>query len=387
MHPTFEGYPKNKSFIPMTVEEVIPIFDIGSDNQRIKAAYFEKLSELYDKGQFTAGHGVGSVEALEEIWSRYCSRRYALAVGSGTHALHLAAHGLGLKSGDEVIVPANTFAATALAPAATGAKIIACDVDAQTWNLSRRTVSDALTKNTKAIFAVNLYGNPAPYEELRDFGIPIVEDAAHSHGASYRGHMSGSAAGGGDYAAFSFFPTKVFGGIGDSGMLLLDDESAVDTLKAFRNCGQAKPHYATQIGSVYRMHAIQALFLLEKWRIFDDIVAHRRRLAAVYDACFASTPVIPQRIDAQDLSAYFAYVVRVPRREKTMEALLEKKIQTSVQYLHLLDEQPVWDKIAARSASVPNARSLSREILSLPMNSKVTTEGAVRVAETLLANL
>ena len=363
----------------------IPLFDISLDNQIIKKSFFQQLSDLYDKGQFTVGHGIGPVDDLEKLWAQYCNRKYAIGVGSGTHALQAASYALNLKSGDEVIVPANTFIATALAPALSGATIVSCDVDPETWNLSKKTVSNVISKNTKAIFSVNLYGNPAPYDDLRSFGIPIVEDAAHSHGALYKKNkISGSL---GDYSTFSFFPTKVFGGIGDSGMILFDDEEKIDILKAFRNCGQSKPHYASELGSVYRMHVVQALFLLEKWKIFESILEHRRKLATIYNEIFLRTPVIPQKVEDENVSSYFAYVVRVQRRENIIELLMKKGIQTSIQYRYLLDEQDVWRKISTRSTATPVAKSLSSEIISLPMNSKVTEEDVREVASILLDNI
>ncbi len=359
----------------------VRLFDIHLENGWIKEAFFRKLGDLYDRGAFTLGHQTGPVEELEGMFRQACRRRHALAVGAGTHALHMAAWALGLGPGDEVIVPANTFLATATAPALTGARVVACDVEEDTLNLSRRTVEAVLSKKTRAIFAVNLYGNPAPYEDLMPLGIPIVEDAAHSHGATCRDGVSG---GMGVASAFSFFPTKVLGGIGDSGMILFDEDAWEGRLRSFRNAGQEKAHYGVVPGNVYRMHVIQALFLLEKWTIFEKILAHRRRIAGIYDDCFQGSDIRTQHVPEGAQSAYFAYVVRVPDRESVVSRLALRKIPTTVQYRYLLDEQPVWSEIAARTSAVPVAKRISREILSLPMNTSVTDEQARYVAEVLL---
>lgn len=359
----------------------VRLFDIHLENSWIKEDFFRKLGEIYDQGAFTLGHQPGPVEELEQIFREACGRRHALAVGAGTHALHMAAWVLGLGPGDEVIVPANTFLATATAPALTGARIVACDVEEDTLNLSRRTVEAVMSGKTRAIFAVNLYGNPAPYEDLIPLGIPIVEDAAHSHGAVCRGGMSG---GMGRTSAFSFFPTKVFGGIGDSGMILFDEDAWESGLKSFRNAGQEKAHFGVVPGNVYRMHVIQALFLLEKWKILPKTLAHRRRIASIYDGYFQGSGVRIQRVLEGCQSSYFAYVVRVSDRESVVSRLAARKIPTTVQYRYLLDEQPVWDGIAARQSEIPVARKISKEILSLPMNTSVTDEQARHVAEVLL---
>lgn len=362
----------------------VKLVDINTENSWVKESFFRKLEALYDAGNFTLGYGTGPVEELEDILRGYCSRQYAVAVGAGTHALHTAAFALGLGPGDEVIVPANTFISTATAPAMMGATVVPCDVDPETLNLTRATVEAVMSERTRAIFAVNLYGSPYPFADLTELGVPLVEDAAHSHGAEHRGMPSGKL---GDYSIFSFFPTKVFGGIGDGGMVLFDDGSRYEALRAFRNCGQDQPHHAAVPGNVYRMHVVQALFLVEKWTVFERILAHRRRIAQVYDQHFHDTPVRPQRVLEGCRSSYFAYVVRVPHRDKVGERLRAQGIPWTVQYRYLLHQQPVWRQIPARVTDVPNAERALSEMLSLPMNCDVSEDQAAFVAETLLGCL
>lgn len=359
----------------------VKLSDLYTENSWIKESFFEKLSELYDAGNFTLGYSHGPVEDLENIFCEYCNRGYALGVNSGTFALEMASFALGLCPGDEVIVPPNTFIATASAPALCGATIVEADVDPETWNLSRETVEKVMSGRTRAIFAVNLYGNPFPYDELKDLGAPLVEDAAHSHGAEYKGEMSGSL---GKYSVFSFFPTKVFGAIGDGGMLLFDKDEQYELLRAYRNCGQAKSHYATVLASVGRLHVVQALFLVEKWKVFHRALTHRRRIAKVYDECFKGTPVRPQRVLDGCKSAYFAYVVRVPNRDAVGARLEELGIPWTIQYRYLLHQQPFWKEIKTRSTETPVAEEILSEIMSLPMNCSVTEEQVAHVADALL---
>jgi len=359
----------------------VKLFDLHKENSWIKEGFFRKFEILYDTGNFTLGYGRGPVEDLEDIFRNHCGCRHAIAVSSGTFALELASVALGLMAGDEVIVPANTYLTTATMPALRGATMVEADVDPETWNLSPATVAPLLTDKTRAIFAVNLYGNPCPYDELQEFGVPIVEDAAHSHGAEYLGRSSGAL---GNCSAFSFFPAKVFGGIGDGGMMLLDDGADVDVLRAYRNCGQLKPHYGIVPSPLGRMHVLQALFLIEKWSIFDKILGHRRRIAAVYDSYFKDSQVIPQRVPVGCRSSYFAYVVRVPKRDAVGEALQERGIPWTIQYRYLLHEQPFWLQISTQRTKTPVAERLSSEIMSLPMNCSVTEEQAGYVAENLL---
>ena len=359
----------------------VKLFDVKVENGWIKQSFFRALDTLYDAENFTLGYGEGPVEALESLWQTYCRRQHALAVSAGTHALHMAAVALALRPGDEVIVPANTFISTATAPAMLGATIVECDIDAATLNVSRSTVEAVMSKRTRAIFPVNLYGSPYPYEDLRELGVSLVEDAAHSHGATYKGVPSGRL---GDYSIFSFFPMKVVGGIGDGGMILFDSTEPYEMLRAFRNCGQQKAHYATVLGNVYRIHVLQAAFLLEKWKIFERVLEHRRRIAAVYDECFGDTPVKPQRILQDCQSSYFAYVVQIPDRDRTGERLKARGIPWTIQYRYLLHEQPVWSRMSCRTTPVPNAMKAASEIMSLPMNCSVTEEQAAYVAENLL---
>jgi dTDP-4-amino-4,6-dideoxygalactose transaminase len=359
----------------------VKLFDVRVENSWVKQSFFRKLEALYDSENFTLGYAEGPVEGLEHLWRSYCRRNHALGVGAGTHALHMAAFALGLGPGDEVIVPANTFVSTATSAAMVGATIVECDIDPNTLNVTRSTVESVMSDRTRGIFAVNLYGNPYPYDELKELNVPLVEDAAHSHGATYKDLPSGKL---GDYSILSFFPMKVFGGIGDSGMILFDDTEKYEALRGFRNCGQQKPHYATVLGNVYRMHVVQAVFLMEKWKIFKRILEHRRRIAAVYDECFQETPVRPQRILQGCRSSYFAYVVRVPKRESAGERLRARGIPWTIQYKYLLHEQPVWNQIQTKTTPVPNAQRAAAEIMSLPMNCSVTEDQARSVAETLL---
>lgn len=359
----------------------VKLFDLYTENSWIKEGFFERLSDLYDESNFTLGYSRGPVEELEDIFCKFCGRQYALGVNSGTFALEMASFALDLHPEDEVIVPANTFIATASAPARYGATIVEADVDPETWNLNKESVEKVISEHTRAIFAVNLYGNPFPYDELKDLGIPLVEDAAHSHGTEYKGKMSGSL---GNYSVFSFFPAKVFGAIGDAGMLLFDKDEQYEVLHAYRNCGQAKSHYATVLASVGRLHVVQALFLVEKWKIFHKALAHRRHIAEVYDEHFRETPVKPQRVLDGCKSSYFAYVVRVPNRDAVGTRLKKLGIPWTIQYRYLLHQQPFWKRIKTRSTETPIAEEVLSEIMSLPMNCSVTEEQAAYVADALL---
>ena len=206
-----------------------------------------------------------------------------MGFSSGTAALHAASFAIGLTSSDEVIVPANTFIATATAPAFCGAKIIVADIDDETLNINPNEIAKVISKKTKAIFAVNLYGNPVNYRELKQFNTKIIEDAAHSHGAVYNEKPSGSL---GHLSAFSFFPNKVFGGIGDGGMLSYSNKKYLKPLKSFRNAGQSKSHWGKNLGNVYRLSTTNALFLTKKRKIFSKLLNRRREIASMYDEGF-----------------------------------------------------------------------------------------------------
>lgn len=359
----------------------IKLFDVYEENQIVKERFFQRLETLYDASEFTLGYHEGPVEQLELLFAQYCGRKYAIAVNSGSFALDAASYLLDLKPGDEVIVPANTFLATATMPSLHQATIVEADIDPDTWNICPQSVEQAITEKTKAIFAVNMYGNPCNYEGLRKFGVPIVEDAAHSHGATYRGEMSGNL---GLFSAFSFFPTKVFGGIGDGGMLLFDKEDDEKVVRAYRNAGQEKPHYAIVPSLVGRMAVVQAAFLVEKWSIFEQLLAHRRKIAHIYDSYFKDSVVQPQKIEEGCQSAYFAYVISVPQREKVCEMLTLREIPWTIQYRYLLHEQPFWNRISSRTIQTPVAQQIIQQMISIPMNMSISEQQARYIAENVI---
>ena len=364
----------------------LQVFDLSAENAPVRESALSRLAALFDNSEFASGYRDGPVEELERTLARWCGRRYALGMGSGTLALEAAAIALDLGPGDEVVVPANTFLATAAAVAARGAKVVAADVDDQTWNLSAQTVARAVGPRTRAVFAVNLYGNPCPWDELEALGLPVVEDAAHSPGAQYAGRNGVRQSGGlGRLSAFSFFPSKTLGAIGDAGMVLFDDPAAVEPLRAWRNCGQGEKHRAVMLGTVARMDVLQAAFLLEKWRVFEAGLAHRRQLAAVYDECFRDSPVRTQRTLPGSLSGHWVYVVRVPDRAAVTTALQAADIGWSIQYPYLLQQQPFWEGVAARPLETPVADVFVQEILTLPLHRGLSEADVRRVAEVVLS--
>ena len=352
----------------------IKLFDIERENELIKNQYFESFSNLYDQGDFTLGFNDGPVEELEQLLREHTGRKFALGVSSGTFALEAASCALDIGPGDEVIVPANTFIATATAPANTGAKIVCADINYDNMNITHDTVKKVITKNTKAIYAVNMYGNPVDYDELNTFGLPVVEDAAHSLGSIIGNKPSGLF---GDLSCFSFFPTKVYGGIGDSGMVLFDNDEWFDLLKAYRNCGQSKSHYAIVPSSVGRMHTIQALFLIHKWEIFNSLIIHRRKIAAIYDRYFErSNAIKTQRIKKDHSSSYFAYVIKVKKyRDRLIGFLKTRSIDAGVHYLPN-HQQPFFRKFRI---ALPVTERLAKEIITLPLYYEMSKRDVTKV--------
>lgn len=347
----------------------IKLFDLYAENKLIEDSFFKSFKKLYKNSDFTLGFKDGSVENLEAIFKE-STGRHSLGFSSGTSALHAASFGINLEKGDEVIVPANTFIATATAPAFCGAKVVACDVEKDTLNISAETISKAITKKTKAIFAVNLYGNPVDYDELKDFNLDIIEDAAHSHGATYKNRPSGSF---GEMSAFSFFPNKVFGGIGDGGLLTFQNKKLNKSLKSFRNAGQSKSHWGENLGNVYRLSTTNALFLEHKWKNFKKVLNRRREIAEIYDEAFRNIEEIQtQKITANSTSSYFCYVIRIKNRNKKQEKLMEIGIPTTIQYRYLINEQPVFSEICSKVLPTPNALKAKKEICSLPIHYGLT---------------
>ena len=332
-------------------------------------------------GQFILGP---EVSAFEEEFAAYCETRHAIGVGSGLDALRLILLGYDLGPGDEVVVPSNTFIATWLAVTQAGAIPVPVEPDPVSHNITAEAVEAAITRSTKAIMPVHLYGHPADMDAIvalgRDHGIPVIEDAAQAQGARYHGRRAGSL---GDAAGFSFYPGKNLGAMGDAGAVTTDDDALAERVRMLRNYGSKVKYHHDVPGMNSRLDSLQAAALRVKLRYLDEWNDRRRRLAARYIDALAGVEGLVLPVPAEWAEpVWHLFVVRSPNRDTLQTRLSEAGVDTIIHY-------PIPPHLTGAYAGgfdgvrLPVAERLADEVLSLPMGPHLSPEDADAVAGAL----
>jgi dTDP-4-amino-4,6-dideoxygalactose transaminase len=325
------------------------------------------------------------LDAFEREFASYCSCEHAVGVSSGTDALKLAYLAAGVGPGDEVVVPANTFIATAEAVTHVGATPVFVDCLAATANMDPSKLAGAVTGATKAIVPVHLYGQPADMDPILDLaasrGISVIEDACQAHGAVYRGRLAGSM---GRAAAFSFYPGKNLGALGDGGAVTTNDAALAERIGLLRNHGQSDKYTHAVVGYCDRLHNLQAAFLAIKLRGLQAANGARGRAAALYDRLLADVPgVSPIGTRADVEHVHHLYVVEVEQRDRVRAALDAAEIEHGIHYPVPLHLTPAYASLGYGRGDFPVAERLAERILSLPMHPYLSEEQIERVAATL----
>jgi dTDP-4-amino-4,6-dideoxygalactose transaminase len=362
----------------------------ASIEQEVRAA----IDEVLATQQFVLGP---QLAAFEREMARYCGLRAAVGVASGTDALLLGLRACGVRPGDEVIVPAFTFVATAGAVSALGARPVFADIEPDTLNLSPESVALRITDRTRAIVVVHFGGLAARIEPLLELAarhrLPLIEDNAQSLGATCNGRKTGSF---GTLAATSFYPSKNLGAYGDAGMIVTDSEDLAARLKTLRNHGLFAPNLSSEPGWNSRLDELQAAILRVKLRHLDRWIQMRRGVAALYDERFAGAEGIraPQAPAGCEHS-YYLYTVRIPstgkdpaeRRNRVVRHLAEHHIASAVFYPIPLHLQPLYASLGGKAGDLPVTERAASEVLSLPLYPEMTAEQADRVATVVLGAL
>jgi dTDP-4-amino-4,6-dideoxygalactose transaminase len=341
-------------------------------------AAFEQVLPV---GKYTLGQ---QLAAFEAEFAAYSDSRHGIGISSGTAALHLALRALGVGPGDEVITVPNTYVATVFAITYTGALPVFVDVDPLTGNMDPRRVPAAVTERTKAVIPVHLYGQCVDIDGIRAAapGVSILEDAAHAHGATYHGRKAGSL---GDIAAFSFYPSKVLGALGDGGMLTTSDDRLAATIRQLRYMGQSgTKHEHLVLGYQERLDELQAAFLRVKLRGLEEQLEGRRRVAAHYREWLEGTPVTPPAHDVFGRHAYYMETVLAPKREELRAFLDARRIRTQLIYPKLVPDQGAYAQNPWRAADdLSVARWLEPQLLCLPMFAELTDAEVDRVGRAI----
>lgn len=366
------------------VQTRVPYFDLTRQYARIGGEIERAIAEVAASGRYILGN---TVENFEKTFAEYCGVPHGVGTASGTDALVFCLKALGIKPGDEVVVPSFTFAATAFSVIHAGARPVFAEVDETLYTLDPASVEKAITRKTRAIIPVHLYGQLADMDSImkiaRRHRLKVVEDACQSHGASRKGKRAGVL---GDAAAFSFYPTKNLGGLGDGGMVVTRNPKLLEALRRLRNLGRLKvgePHKV--VGCTSRLDAIQAAALSVKLKYLDEHNDKRRALADQYRKLLSGTPLILPVEASGNRHVYHLFVARVRGglRDDLRAHLAERGIDTLVHYPHPVHLEPACAKQAARKVRLPLTEKLCRQIVSLPMFPEMTREEVTRVSEAI----
>jgi dTDP-3-amino-3,4,6-trideoxy-alpha-D-glucose transaminase len=343
----------------------VPFLDLSRSVRALRAELDAAAQRTLDEAQFVLG---GAVEEFERAWAEACGRAHAVAVASGTDALALSLRAAGIGPGDEVVTAANTCVPTVAAIEAAGATPVLADVDHVTWTLDPERVAAVIGPQTRAVVPVHLYGRPAD-TALADLGLTVIEDAAQAHGAPL---------GNGAAAAFSFYPTKNLGALGDGGALVTDDGALADRARRLRMYGEGERYRSDERGVNSRLDTLQAAFLLAKLPFLEQWTARRRELARRYLDAFDEVGLPADHPD----HVWHLFVVRVPDRGAFRAALAEQGVQTAVHYPRAVHEHPAYRHLGGH---FPVAEALAREVVSLPLYAELTDEEAETVVSAVAA--
>jgi dTDP-4-amino-4,6-dideoxygalactose transaminase len=375
---------------PGRSEDRVPFLDLRAQYAALRDEIRAALEEVLATQQFVLGP---QGEAFEREIAAFCDVSHAVGVANGTDALTLALAACGVGAGDEVIVPAFSFIATATAVVRLGATPVFADIDPETLNLAPNEIERHRTAKTKAVMPVHLCGMPAdmyPIGEIAArYGLQVIEDNAQAIGARYRGQRTGSF---GAAAGISFYPTKNLGGYGDGGMLVTNSEEIAAHVRRLRDHGQSARYVSTELGWNSRLDEIQAAVLRVKFRRLDDWTVARQKHAARYSKSLAgidglALPIPPAHIE----HVYHLYTVKIQggsaRRDRIKQKLAERGIATAVYYALPLPGQPAYRDLGWRSGDFPGAESACQQVLSLPMFAELKDTQIDRVAGELKACL
>jgi UDP-2-acetamido-2-deoxy-ribo-hexuluronate aminotransferase len=349
---------------------MIPFIDLNTQYQRLKTEIDAGIQRVLDHGQYILGPEVAE---LEEKLAAYTGSKHCITVANGTDALQIAQMALGIGPGDEVITPGFTYIATAETVALLRAKPVYVDIDPRTYNLNPAVLEAAITSRTKAIIPVSLYGQCADFDAINALaarhGIPVIEDAAQSFGASYKGRKSCNLS---TIACTSFFPSKPLGCYGDGGAIFTNDDELAKVMRQIARHGQDRRYHHIRIGVNSRLDTLQAAILLPKLAILDEEIRQRQQVADRYNQLHHLTGVLNTPfIEAHNVSAWAQYTILVEQREQMQAHLKAQGIPTAVHYPIPLNKQPA---VADEHISLPIGDKVAEQVLSLPMHPQLLTK-------------
>jgi len=361
----------------------VPMMDLTEQYERLEAEILGAVAQVMTKGQFILGE---QVRQLERDIAAYCRVSCGVGVANGSDALHISLLACGIKEGDEVIVPAFTFFATAGAVARCGATPVFVDIDPRTYNIDADKIEAAITPRTKAIIPVHLYGQCADMDKIMDIAVrhslAVIEDAAQAIGAQYKGKSVGEL---GTTACLSFFPTKNLGAYGDGGMIVCRDEELAEKMRVLRAHGSKPKYYHHVLGYNSRLDELQAAILNVKLKYLDQWADARRNAARAYSERLQNLSefVTVPHIEAYNDHVFHQYTIRAMHRDRLQQYLKERGIDTMVYYPKPLHLQPVFSDLGYKPGDLPETERACEEVVSLPMYPELDEAKIDYVTETI----
>jgi dTDP-4-amino-4,6-dideoxygalactose transaminase len=360
---------------------VVPYFDLKAEYASLRDEVLAALDRVCHNASFILGE---EVEAFEKQFAALCETKHCVALNSGTSALHLGLLALGVQHGDEVITTPNTFLATAEAISYCGARPVFVDINPATANLDPKLIERAITRATKAIVPVHLYGRVADMDPILEIAsrhhLGVLEDACQAHSARYRGRRAGSL---GHAAAFSFYPTKNLGAYGEGGALTTNDDRIAQFARAARTHGQTGRYEHEFVGYNYRMEGFQGAVLQVKLKHFAEASARREELARAYRRLLAGAHLNLPYDDPRDECAYHLFAVYVDRRDEVRSQLADRGIETAVHYPRPLHLQPAYADCGVPQGTLPHSERACNRVISLPFYPGLHAEQVEYIANTL----
>jgi dTDP-4-amino-4,6-dideoxygalactose transaminase len=360
---------------------MIPFVDLQAQYKSIKAEVDGAIARVLDNASFVLGR---EVEAFEAAFAEYTGARFCVGVNSGTAAIHLAVMACELGAGDEVIVPANTFFASAEGVSTAGATPVFVDADPVSYNLDVSKIEAAITERTRAIMPVHLYGQSADLDPIFELAerrnLIVIEDAAQAHGSRYKGKRVGAM---GRAGCFSFYPGKNLGAYGEGGAVVTNDEEVARRVRLLRDHGSERKYHHEIIGYNFRLEGIQGAVLGVKLRHLDKWNTLRREHAARYNELLRESKLTLPREMPYAEHIYHLYVVQTDEREALQKTLNEAGVQTGIHYPIPVHLQPAYASLGHKAGDFPEAERQASRVLSLPMFPELTDEQLTHVAETI----
>ncbi len=343
----------------------IKVWNYLSEYENKKHEIHASIEKVLRSGRLILGD---SVNNFEESFAGYCGVNFGVGVNSGTDALFLGLKALGIGAGDEVITVSNTAVPTVSAIVAAGATPRFVDIDPETYLMDTALLEEVITKKTKCILPVHLYGQCVNMEKVNSiaaaYGLKVIEDCAQSHGAEFNGKKAGSMS---DLAAFSFYPTKVLGGYGDGGMIITSDETIYEKLRRLRFYGMEKTYYSEERGYNSRLDELHAEILLRKLSHLDEYIANRKKIAHEYDQSLAMKSIsLPKTMPGNE-HVYHLYVTRHPKRDEIIYQLGTKDIFVNISYQWPIHTMTGYRYLGYEIGDLPHTEKAANEIFNLPM--------------------